>query len=78
VDARIRILDSAHRYGISDDAIEHALDHPIRIDRLEDLLMIVGPDRTGRLIEVGMSNRDDDDPVVVHAMAPRRRFLRRR
>ena len=45
------------------------------------MTMILEPDRTGRLLEVGVLDIDDDDPVLIHGMVMRRkfeRFLRKR
>ena len=54
----------------------HALDHPIRVFDLDDgFTMVVGADRTGRLLEVGVVE-GDYALVVVHAMPAREKFLR--
>lgn len=43
---------------------------------LEDgLTMLVGPARNGGLLEVGVLGIDGDDPVIIHAMRARPRFL---
>jgi hypothetical protein len=53
----------------------HAYRNPIRRFELDDgLTMLVGPDRAARLLEVGVVT-GDPDPVVVHAMECRNRFL---
>jgi hypothetical protein len=36
--------------------------------------MLLGPDRAGALLEVGVLGIDTDDPVIVHAMAMRAKF----
>jgi hypothetical protein len=38
--------------------------------------MLVGGDRSGRAIEVGVVTSDDGIEFVVHAMAARSKFLR--
>lgn len=72
----MRIAESAHKHGISDEDIRHAVANAIRFHDLdEDLVMIVGPSASGTLIEVGIVTADDDEPIVVHAMPARAKFL---
>ena len=59
-----------------DTDIIHCFDNPILVEDLDDdLVMLVGPDRTGRLLEVGVVV-GDDGPVIVHAMEARTKYLR--
>ncbi|CAN5530485.1 hypothetical protein BH20ACT2_BH20ACT2_22300 [soil metagenome] len=68
----MEILDSAHRHGVSDEDIRHAVDNAIRYHDLDDaLVMLVGPTVTGALIEIGII----DGPHIVHAMPARSKFL---
>lgn len=69
------ILGTARRHGIDEEDILHAYRHPIRVFRIDDMTMLIGGDRSGRLIEVGLVGADGGD-VVVHAMSARNRFLR--
>ncbi len=69
------ILASARRHGVADQDMLHAYRNPVRVLDLDDLTMLIGPDRAGRLLEVGVSSAEGID-VVVHAMAARPRFLR--
>jgi hypothetical protein len=70
------IAPSARRHGVSDEDIRHAYAHPIRIFELEDgLLMLVGPNAAGALLEIGVVAAEGG-AVVVHAMAARERFRR--
>lgn len=74
--APVRILDSAHRHDVENEDIEHALTNAIRYHDLDEgLVMVVGPTRTGDLIEVGVVVPDEDEPYVVHAMAARQKFI---
>lgn len=73
------LADSArtHYEGdrISDDDVLHAFRNPIKRHDLDDrLVMLVGSDRTGRLLEVGV-RLDRDPPTIVHAMPARAKFL---
>ncbi|MGK2950115.1 MAG: hypothetical protein ACSLFP_16205 [Acidimicrobiales bacterium] len=54
----------------------HADRHPTRVFELDDLTMLVGGDRTGRPLEVGLVTSEEGVEFVVHAMAARARFLR--
>lgn len=71
-----RILDSARRHGVSDEAMLHALHHPIRVfDVDDDLTLFVGADIAGKLLEVGVAD-SDEGPIIVHAMKARPQYLR--
>ncbi len=69
------IASTARRHGVADADITHAYDHPIRVLLLDDLTMLIGPDRSGRLLEIGVSSNEAHD-VIVHAMPARPKFLR--
>ena len=59
-----------------DTDIIHCFDNPILVEDLDDdLVMLVGPDRTGHLLEVGVVV-GNDGPVIVHAMEARTKYLR--
>jgi hypothetical protein len=58
------ILASARKHGIDDEDMLHAYRHPIRVFDLDDLVMLIGPDSSARLLE-----------FIVHAMAARPKFL---
>ena len=69
---------SAYRHGVADEDMLHAFRNPIRTFELEEAFtMFVGPDRSGRPVEIGFVVSDDDVVVIVHAMKPARpKFLR--
>lgn len=70
------IANSARKHGVHDHDILHAFDNPILAEDLDDgFTMLVGPDRAGYLLEVGVIDTIDG-PVVVHAMQARRKYLR--
>ncbi|WP_051442346.1 hypothetical protein [Saccharomonospora iraqiensis] len=57
--------------------IRHATRHGLRRVRMdEDLTMLIGPSRTGALLEIGILGLEGDDPVVIHAMLLRAKFQR--
>lgn len=68
------ILASARKHGIPDDDILHAYRNPIRVFDLDDLTMLIGPDRAARLLEIGVAHAESID-FVAHAMPARPRFL---
>ena len=73
----VEIRPSARKHGISDDDIRHAIDNAIAaITRPEqpDFTMLIGPDATARLLEVGVLETDDQD-YVIHAMTARTEYL---
>jgi hypothetical protein len=70
------ILASARKHGIADDDIIHAYRHPLRVFELDDLTMLIGGDRTGRPLEIGLALSTEGVEFVVHAMAARPKFLR--
>jgi hypothetical protein len=69
------ILESARKHGISDADMLHAYRHPVRVFVMDDLVMLVGGDEAGRLLEVGVAEAEGLE-FIVHAMPARERFLR--
>jgi hypothetical protein len=66
------IRDSAHHHGIADPDIHHAIDNAVaagpvetNVDQIDGVLYI-GPDRTGRMLEVITVDDIDDGEVVIH------------
>ncbi len=68
------ILGSARKHGISDDDMLHAYRHPIRVFDLDGLTMLIGPDESARLLEVGVADAEGVE-FIVHAMPARAKFL---
>ena len=68
-------MASARRHGVEDDDMLHAYRNPGRVIRLDDLVMLIGADRTGRLVEVGVASAEGVE-LIVHAMPAREKFLR--
>jgi hypothetical protein len=69
------ILESARKHGISDADMLHAYRHPIRVFVMDDLVVLVGADQAGRLLEVGVAEAERIE-FIIHAMPARQRFLR--
>ena len=70
----MEILPSARKHGIGDDDIRHAVNNAIAAittPTQADFTMLIGPDVTTRLLEIGVLAADDND-YVIHAMPVRR------
>ena len=72
---KLGFAGSALRHGIARDDALHACRNAIRIVHLDDLLMFVGADRSGRMLEVGVA-RVDEAHKIIHAMPARPNYLR--
>jgi hypothetical protein len=70
------IAESARKHGIRDADILHAFNQPISVEDLDEgMLMLVGPDRAGTFLEIGVVVALDN-PLIVHAMRARPKYLR--
>lgn len=73
----MRIGTPARRHGVDDLDIAHATRHSVRrIDMGENLTMLIGPARDGRLLEVGVLDFEGVDPAAIHAMPLRPKFYK--
>ena len=75
----MEIYCTAHKHGISDAAILHALNNAITIIDLEPdadppKVLAIGPDRAGNLLEIIWLELADDAQLVIHAMPLRPTF----
>lgn len=71
------IASSARRHGVDDEDMVHAYRNATAAWALDEgLVMLVGPDRTGALLEIGVARSEDGTAVIVHAMKARPKFLR--
>lgn len=52
----------------------HAYRNPMRVFKLDDLTMLVGPSESAALLEIGVAHAEGID-FIVHAMPARDRFL---
>ena len=71
----IEISDTARRHGIEDEDVLHAFRNAIQANWVEDVLMLIGADRGGRLLEVGAVD-EAERCKIIHAMPARARHLR--
>jgi hypothetical protein len=68
------ILASARKHGVTDEDVLHAYRNPVRVFDLDDLTMLIGPNRSGGLLEIGVATAEGID-FIIHAMTARPRFL---
>jgi len=66
---------TARKHGVNDDDMLHAYRNPIRVFGLDDLIMLIGADQAGNLLELGVATGEGVE-FIVHAMPARPRFLR--
>lgn len=78
----VHVADSARKHKITDLRILHAYHHAVaKWEVREDFTMLLGPDQSGHLLEIGVVRLAEDDYLIVHAMRARyqyRRLLRQR
>ena len=73
----VEIADSARKHGILDEDMQHAIRHPVRVVPGEGRDLVIGADRSGRLLEVVILDDDPEhEPIVIHAMTLRAKFHR--
>lgn len=67
---------SARKHGATDDDILHAIENAMLVADIDDgFVLYIGPDLAANLLEViALSEDDDDDELVIHAMALRRKY----
>jgi hypothetical protein len=71
----VEIYASARRHGITDEDIEHAVDHALALGEQDDgKVLHLGPDRAGNILEVVSMLRDDGSEIVIHAMRMRAKY----
>jgi len=67
------ILASARKRGYADDDLLHVVAYAVRVFVQDDgMAMHVGPDRAGRMMEVGTITLRDGRRAIAHAMRPAR------
>jgi hypothetical protein len=73
----VDIHPSAHRHGVADADIEHAIANAMTIDDQDDnTRLYLGPGRNAALLEVVTIARDDGSELAIHAMAMRPKYQR--
>ena len=73
----VEIADSARKHGVLDEDMQHAISHAVRVIPGEARDLVIGADRSGRLLEVVILDDDpEQEPIVIHAMTLRAKFDR--
>ena len=77
--ADVEIHQSAHKHGVSDAAILHALDHAVTVidfdpDADPPKALAIGPDHAGNPLEIPWLDLADEVNLVIHAMPLRPTF----
>lgn len=73
----MEIADTARKHGVRDEDMQHAIRHPIHVIPGEGRDLVIGADRSGRLLEVVILDDDpNEEPIVIHAMTLRPKFQR--
>jgi hypothetical protein len=62
-------------HGVDDDGMLHAYRNPIRTVQLDDLVMLIGADASGGMLEVGVAQAEGV-AFILHAVPARPRFVR--
>lgn len=72
------VVESAYRHGVSEADMLHAVRFAVDHVRQDDaMVMFIGPDLSGALIEVGAVVWWGGEFAIVHAMRPaRKKYLR--
>lgn len=68
----VEITESARKRGFSDEDLIHAKLNAIRVHVMDGYLILVGPTRSGDLLEIGYRPEFDR---IFHAMKARPKFL---
>jgi hypothetical protein len=73
----VEIHRAARKHGIADDDIRHAVKQALVGYALEQgegdprRTLLLGPDRSGNLLEIVVLELDDGDRIAIHAMRMR-------
>lgn len=71
------IAPSAYRHGLTKEQILHAFEFPIQSYDVDDgMVMLIGGDRSGQFLELGVVAAGDGGPVIVPAMRARKTKVR--
>lgn len=75
----MEIRASARKHGFTEDDTVHAIENAIVVADLEPdadppKILVIGPDRSGNLLEIIILEFADEEYVTIHAMALRPRF----
>jgi hypothetical protein len=73
----VEIHSAAHKHGIADADIDHAVEHAMTTEEQDDdTRLYLGPARNAALLEVVTIVRDDRSEIAIHAMGMRTKYQR--
>ncbi len=75
----MEIHPSARKHGVVDVDIRHSIDHALAIEDAgedPDRWLVIGPDRSGNLLEVVVLVTIEGAQLAIHAMRMRAKFRR--
>jgi hypothetical protein len=75
----LRVHDAARRNGVADDDITHAVAHALAVEDIgddPDRWLVLGPDRSGNLLEVVVLVTAEGAELAIHAMPMRAKYRR--
>ncbi len=75
----MEVRRSAHRHGISNEDVRHAIEHALVVADMDPQadpprVLVIGPNKVGNPIEIVMLELADDRRLVIHAMKLRPTF----
>ena len=74
----LTIIDSARKYGISDEDILYAISHAIEVIQIDDKpekLLYIGFDQSLRVLEVITVLKVNGEEIVIHAMKATQKII---
>lgn len=74
IEPGFEIAGSARQHGVADEDVRHAARMALREVDQGGRVFLIGPDRTGQLLEVVVLD-PDGEPVGIHAMSLRTKFF---
>jgi len=51
----VRIVDSARKHGIADEDIWHAIRSAVQSKQAVEFVLLIGPARSGLMLEIGLA-----------------------
>ncbi|HEV2809372.1 MAG TPA: hypothetical protein VGV93_03105 [Acidimicrobiales bacterium] len=75
----MEIHSSAHRHGVREEDMLHAIEHSLAVDDLGDdpnRWLVLGPDTAGNVLELVVLISVEGDEMIIHAMPMRPKYRR--
>lgn len=75
----MEIHSSAHRHGVVEEDMLHAIEHSLVVDDLGDdpnRWLVLGPDTAGNVLELVVLISEEGDEIIIHAMPMRPKYRR--